>query len=180
MAHSGISPISFQQACVRLTSHEDSSYRRLKYLMADFSSPSNSAFFEADTCNLNPIYMFSSFCFRRLQLNFNRKIRQNKFVMVEKMAVEAVLLSYRTKPLELSGREHLSMVRVNTSSSIRKNRPERPQHILNYSRIEGHASLVFLPKNSHSFGEITIFFRGLTAPPTLCLASPSRYPLGRK
>ena len=57
------------------------------------------------------------------------------------------------------------MVRVNTSSSIRKNRPERPQHILNYSRIEGHASLVFLPKNSHSFGEITIFFRGLTAPP---------------
>ena len=45
--------------------------------------------------------------------------------------------------------------RVNT---IRKNRPERPQHILNYSWIDGHASWAFLPKNSPSLGKVTIFF----------------------
>ena len=67
-----------------------------------------------------------------------------------------------------SGRE-----RVNT---IRNKRPERPQHILNYSRIDGHA---FLPKNKPNLGEVTIFFSGSDrTPPTLCSASPTRHPLG--
>ena len=60
--------------------------------------------------------------------------------------------------------------RVNT---IRKNQPEWPQHILNYSWIDGHASWAFLPKRSQ------FFFWGPTGPPapTLCSASPSCHPL---
>ena len=52
-------------------------------------------------------------------------------------------------------------------NAIRKNRPERPQHILNYSRINRHASWAFLPKNSPSLGVVTIFFSGSdrTPPP---------------
>ena len=52
--------------------------------------------------------------------------------------------------------------RVNT---IRNKWPERPQHILNYSRIDGHASWAFLPKNKPNLGEVTIFFLGLTTHP---------------
>jgi hypothetical protein len=46
--------------------------------------------------------------------------------------------------------------------------------------VDGLGVDAFLPKNSPSLGEVTIFFlrsdRTL-APPTLCLASPSRPPL---
>ena len=52
--------------------------------------------------------------------------------------------------------------RVNT---IRKNWPERPQHILNYSQIDRHASWAFLPKNSPSLGEVTIYFFGVQLDP---------------
>ena len=64
--------------------------------------------------------------------------------------------------------------RVNT---IRNKRPERPQHILNYSRIDGlgHASWALLPKNKPNLGEVTIFFLGSDHPPYvrhLRLATP--------
>ena len=46
-----------------------------------------------------------------------------------------------------------------------KNLPGWPQHILNYSRIDRHASWAFLPKNSPSLGKVTNFFFGVRLDP---------------
>ena len=48
-----------------------------------------------------------------------------------------------------------------------KNLPGRPQHILNYIRIDGHASWAFLPKNSQFGQGHNFFFWGPTRPPAL-------------